>query len=412
MTRDTLRLSPLAALVFAAGALAPVKLSLFGEIYAAELALPFAALAALAAGGGRRVLHQPLLRGLLLALALTLAGYVLSDVIRGTRSDHYLRGWGRVGLVMSDFVALAILVCQDRRHLWWLGLGMGLGGIAWLRFVEHAPLAVWKFGYAEPMLLAATTLGALLPARLAAGWLGLLALASMHFDFRSFAAILFILAAHRWLRGDRPARPLAGGPRLWIAAVLAAAAILGALAITGNSAQARREASNAGRTAAFEVGLFAVANSPFIGYGSWTQNRELAERYLKRFRELRGGDGPTRSGAHFSPHSQVLQSWVEGGALGAAFFLALGWRTLRLLPWAALHRPMDALAPLMLYLLIAALWNLLMSPFGAPHRLNIALAAAVLVCLDMERRARAAQRRLARPAHAAGRDARVVTRVA
>ncbi len=378
-------------LVFVCGALNPLTLNLVGEIYATEILLPLAALATIILGGGNRVLREKMFWVLLLAAGVTFGGYVLSDLVQDSRPDQYLRGWGRVVLLMTDFVALTIIFGQDRRNLWWFALGMGVGGIVYLRLAMHTPISIWKFGYAEPMVLVAAALGYFLPSRLAAVWLGTLGVASMKYDFRSFAAICFVLAAYMWIRAARPWQPLTGNGKflkVLIGGGLAGIVVLMALSATESDYSSQRRAqSDAGRSAAIEVGLIAIARSPVIGYGSWTENRELAQMYVARYFEKRGiRDPDADAGRYFTPHSQVLQSWVEGGVLGAAFFLVLGYRLVRSVKWTILARPVDMLTPLILYLLFLCSWNLFMSPFSAPHRIHIALGAAVLVLMSIEQR--------------------------
>jgi O-antigen ligase len=269
---------------------------------------------------------------------------------------------------------------------------MGVGGVLYLRLVLSTPISIWKLGYAEPMLLVAGTLGYFLPSRVTAAWFGVLGVASMRYDFRSFAAICFVLAAYLWIRAARPWQPLIGNGRLLralIAGGLAATLILISLVLTQSDyASQRRAQSNAGRTAALEVGAIAIARSPLIGYGSWTENRELAKMYMARYFDKRGQRDPNAdAGKQFAPHSQILQSWVEGGVFGATFFLVLGYRLLRSARWVGFERPVDLLTSLILFLFFACSWNLLMSPFSAPHRIQIALGAAILVLLDSEQRA-------------------------
>lgn len=380
-----------AILVLVCGALAPLKLNLVGEIYVAELLLPLLALALRFSPGGNRALREPLFAALLLASFVTLSGYVLSDLIRGTRPDQYLRGWGRVGLVVSDFIALAIIFAQDRRHLWWYALGAGLGSILFLRLVSHAPLALWKFGYADPVLTASAALGVFLPLRAASAWIALLGVFSMWTDFRSFAGMCLVIAGYLWMRAARPLRPMAGSGsafKLVLAAGAVLALVLVTLSLTGGSGTGRRTESDAGRRAAFETGVEAVKRSPLIGYGSWAESRELAAVYLNRVNELRGAKAGTavHNSTVFNPHSQILHAWFEGGLLGTALLVTMLWQVFRNGGWLVMRRPVDALTPLLLYFVISMLWNLFMSPFTAPHRLGIAIGAAILVMTSIERR--------------------------
>ncbi|MEI6719272.1 MAG: hypothetical protein WCO67_00775, partial [Betaproteobacteria bacterium] len=286
-------------MVMAVGALAPVQLQLIGEIYAPELLLPLVALCARFSPGGERGLREPLFAALLLAAFVTLAGYVLSDTIRDSRPDQFLRGWGRVGLVIIDFISLAVLFCQDRRNLWWFALGSGIGGILYLRFVTNAPLTLWKFGYADSVLEASSALGTIVPLRLASVWIALLGVFSMVRDFRSFGAICFLIAGCLWIRSARPLQPLSGAgqrTRLLVLGAIAVTLILATLFLTAGGATGRRAQSDAGRLAAIEVGIVAIQRSPLIGHGSWPEDRELAKVYMMRQAQLLGGRGPVEVG--------------------------------------------------------------------------------------------------------------------
>ncbi len=83
----------------------------------------------------------------LLALALTLAGYMLADAVHHTRPHDYLRGWARIIVLGTNFVGLALLGLQDDAYLWWYSLGLGFGSGA-IYLAMGTPFALWKFSYA------------------------------------------------------------------------------------------------------------------------------------------------------------------------------------------------------------------------------------------------------------------------
>jgi O-antigen ligase len=364
-----------------------IKFAPFGEIYGSELLLPIVAVMAVGRGGAR-VWRDRIFQVLVAALALSLAGYMVSDLAAGSRADQYLRGWGRVTLVLVDFAALSIVIAQDRRNLWWFVLGLGLGGMAYLRLFLHTPISIWKFGYSEPMACLAAAIGWFLPAKAAALWFGTLGVLSMKYDYRSFGAICFAVAGYVWVRSGRPALPLRGSARLLgtaAAGLLVVGVTIFALGSTedGRTA-ARRASSNAGRAAALDVGIAAVSDSPVIGYGSWTEDAKLAELFAQRYRQYLGISWDIPAGVLISPHSQILQAWVEGGIFGAAFFGVLLYMLLKSGPRLFLIRPLDMLAPTLAYVYLLGAWNVFMSPFSAPHRVGIALAAVVPVLLHLE----------------------------
>ena len=386
----SLRPTASAVLVFACGIAAPVILNVVGEMYGSELLLPVVALLLHFRPSGDRSLREPAFAVLLGAAMVTLAGYVMSDLVQGTRPDQFMRGWGRIGLIISDFVAMAAIFGQDRRHLWWYVLGSGLGQIIALRFVGHAPITLWKFGYAEPVVMVSSAISAFLPPLAASAWIALLGLFSMWMDFRSFAAICLAIAAFVWLRSGRHAlasRRAAGTIRLALMAGVVAVVLSLTLSMTQGTSVDRRVHSDAGRQAAIEVGLQAVLQSPFVGYGSWAENKDFLKKYIKRTNELRGGVESSNDGKEkFNPHSQILHAWFEGGILGTAFLVAMLVNFLALGRWLLTRRPADALTPLLAYFVLTAIWDLFMSPFSAPHRLGIAMGAAIVVISRMEQR--------------------------
>jgi O-antigen ligase len=391
VTTGSLRLSIPVVLVFICGAAAPVIMNIVGEIYVSELLLPIVALVVLFSAGGDRSLREPVFAALFYASLVTLTGYVVSDLLQGTRPDQFLRGWGRIGLIISDFIAMAVIFGQDRRHLWWYVLGNGLGSILFLRFIAHAPIALWKFGYADPMLEVSAVLSTFLPLAMSSAWIGLIGVYSMFTDFRSFAGICLAIAAFLWLRSGWSARRGNGSIsriKLALVGAVVVVVLVLTLSLTGGSGTGRRNQSDAGRRAAFETGVEAVTRSPLVGYGSWAESKELTSMYLKRAQELRGENGSTMQGQKviFNPHSQILHAWFEGGILGTAFLVTILIQLLKQGRWLLAKRPIDALTPLLLYFALSTLWDLFMSPFTAPHRLGIGMGAAIVVLLRMEQR--------------------------
>src|SRR5262245_56538282 len=104
-----LRVTGIGLFVFACGFAKPFTLEVLGRVYGAEVILPMAAIAG-AALGGARLFRDRVFWVLFIALAGLLLGYVVSDLLAATSSDLYLKGWGRALFLISDFLALAIVV--------------------------------------------------------------------------------------------------------------------------------------------------------------------------------------------------------------------------------------------------------------------------------------------------------------
>lgn len=402
-TLAPVRLAPsgLSIASFIVGLTYTVKLSLVGEVVLAELLLPLLGLAALSRRGAQGVLGNRAFMVLCCALLLTLAGYIASDLVADSGAEQYLRGWGRVALVLTDFVALALLAGAQRQTLWWFAAGMGLGRVVFLRLVMNEPLPMWKFasdysfGYAEPITLLIIALGGLLRPRVASLLLVGVGLFSIQHDFRIQSAVCIAMAAVLWIRAGSVAGGSggAGAARLVLAASVAALVLWSGLQLTADEySEQRRGVSDIARSAGKLFALKAIAESPLLGYGSWSRNAEFLRHQRDALDEVAGDDASAfhAGDSSSSVHSMLLQAWVEGGLFGAAFFVALGVMILSRLPRLIFVRPLDPLHPFLLYFTFYGLWHGVMSAFAAPLRLHLAFAAAAVVCLAIEHGSRRA----------------------
>ena len=84
-------------------------------------------------------------------------------------------------------------------------------------------------------------------------------------------------------------------------------------------------------------------------------------------------------------HSQILVALAEGGVFGATFFFAYGVFLLWGLWFCITDAPWDWVVPVRIFVLLIAFWNLLMSPFSGTHRVEIAMAVALLLILWRQR---------------------------
>src|SRR5262249_11535717 len=300
--RAPVRLVPggLAIAAFAVGLTYTIKVSVIGEAALAELLLPVLGLAALSQRGAQGVLRDRAFLSLLGALLVTLAGYVASDLAAQSSAEQFLRGWGRTLLVLTDFVALALLIGAQRQTLWWFAFGMGLGRMLFLRLVMHEPLPMWKFahdytfGYAEPVTLVVIPLGFFLRPRTAALLLAGVGLYSISHDFRVQGAVCVVLAATLWMRAGRAAGRVsrAAATRLAITAGIVAIVLWGALRLTADStAEQRREVSDTGRSFRKGFALKANGNLPLLGFGAW--GKKTAILPLPRGARAGGGGADT-----------------------------------------------------------------------------------------------------------------------
>jgi hypothetical protein len=394
-------LSAATLLALVCGIAMPFSIRLVGEIYVGELLLIPVGLAMLVLSRGGHVLGHRVFLMLAIGCVVSLLGYMLSDILNETEQQNYLRGWARVAIVLTDFVALSALSRSNSASLWWFCLGYAVAQILELMFIQHAAISTWKVTYADPVTFLACCLAYKLGLRRTAALLIVTAAIGIMLDSRATPVVVTGVAIVLWARRRRPDEPLnmrRTMKRLLFPAVLAVLAVTLALNYTADEYSTRRDVSSVGRAIGLRLGVKSIFDSPFIGVGSWNDNkeatREMQEEMLAKFGNARRGEIGSYG---FSPHSQILVSWYEGGLLGAAFFLVYGVFLVKTIPAIALKRRLDALSALYLFVCLIGLWHLFMSPFAGDHRIRIAMTAAVVVAVATENFGRVQRTRLLRP---------------
>jgi O-Antigen ligase len=380
--QPVIRLSAMAVMVLFCGAAIGIKFSGAGEVYLLEPVLWVLVLQRVLSRGFGKGFSACVFFGFIVAGLLTLCGYLIADLVAANEPWQYLKGWGRVVLLIVDCAALMLLGAQDRQYLWWLALGMGVGGIGSL-LAAGVPLTHWKEGYGIYTALLVLALAPVAWVRIACVPIAGFGMACMFSDYRSLGAVCLLVAAFMLLHWR-------GTPRYgWKAlAVLLVAtiAVTAMLCLTQEQYAERRHQSNTGRYIGMLVAWRAIAESPLTGYGSWAANEKFS-RMLRdeSVRLSESGAPPLDVGRSLLPHSQFLQAWVEGGLLGLAFFVFYGAHLARGLRWYAWKQPLHVMTPLLVFFLASGLWNLLASPFLGIHRIFIAIAVAVIAMSIYER---------------------------
>ena len=314
-----------------------------------------------------------------------LLAYIVSDLYRESASGDFLRGWARMVFVGVDLLGLATLIGTSWRRLVVLKIGFIFGVAS--EAVIFGPLygAWWKFGFAFPVTLLVLILvgnrGRWLASAVAIG-LGLL---NFSLDYRSLGAECFIVAIAVHL----PRLNTAGRLLALIAIVSAAIyTMVGVFHEKSETTFAARHESDSERRAMVEAAASAFADSPIIGHGSWFSNTNVVKNIEDRQAGLKEGfQGYTEEQQSvLTVHSQMLTALAEGGFFGASFFFGYALMLLWALAYALrTERPQQLLV---IFLLIEALWNLAMTPFSGPKRIEIATAAILTLMLWQESRGR------------------------
>ena len=390
LSEEKIRLTFFSVLVFIAGFASKQVINLVGELYLVELLLPLLAFMVLLSGKSSISSEKIFWKFVVLCVFLII-GYMISDLVAGTDSTKYLRAWGRNFILLSNIVSLAIIFSSDRQLIWWFVLGLAVSALIGL-VLGNTSLADWKMGYGKSVILIAILSGYFFPKRIVMiGLLGIGVL-SISLDSRSLGALSLITSGIIFLRIKKPEGLRLSASailRIIVAAGLVLSTLLYVLNLTQDEFGDRRSSSNVGRFAALQISIEAIGDSPLLGYGSWGEGTEkYAHKLYKETEDEVRASGKSNyvESEVFLSHSQILQSWMEGGVFAAMFFIYFGWQAFIGLRNIVLTRSLDYLTPLYSLFLLSSGWHLLMSPFSGGHRLQIALSISIICLLHLEKK--------------------------
>jgi len=387
-------------------ALSCVQIPVIGRLYASEVILILLLPALLRQN--RHPFAKAWVRKTLIMGLLWLAALVATDIVHATAFGDFARGWSRVVITLVSFVATPLLLERDRRRMVMFAVGLVVG-YTLTYFINpsvEAQAQPWKFGVGIPITLATA---------LAATWfysrgfptgatLTMLAIALVNgfLGHRSQAGVCLMTAVFIAVQSRKSSRLPGLGWRYAILLVVLAASGFGCVklyeyaageGLLGETARQLYEWQSegtfglfvGGRSGVF-AGVTAIADSPWIGHGSWVTDSDITLRSAGLLRESgygTMGQMATQDNAGML-HSHLIGSWVEAGILGAVFWawiLSLDARRL-----AALYQTKEALTPLIAYFGMLLGWDILFSPFGAERRFVTPYYLALLFSFSQVRR--------------------------
>ena len=373
-----------------------VELKMAGLLLASDLALIAALPIAL-------IRHPDRLKQRPVPVILTLgifwfAAQIVTDMVRSSAPEDYLRGWVKICFVLVNFTVVWLVICCSRRRFVLYGIGLSIGTI--LSFLVHpsedAMNSPWKFALGIPITMLVAMFaaqckryrffGVLLP-------LVVLAIVHAYKDFRILAAIslivpiysLFLMSAkHEKLGRMRLVVlgiTLAGG-MMTFSLVYTHYAKLGAF---GKYAQQKTEAQSGkggmllgGRSEILGASQ-AIIDSPLLGHGSWARDPRYAAILADRsaalgYKHFQGG----KKDDLIPMHSYLFGSWVEAGLAGGIFWLFVFSFTIYTIFNATGREP---LLPMFAFSGLMLAWDILFSPLGTPTRFVAPFFMAAMVVM-------------------------------
>ncbi|WP_404783312.1 O-antigen ligase family protein [Altericista sp. CCNU0014] len=393
LLKDRPRIDPLGCISFLAGLTSAIQIKFFGQLYLGEVFLAVLGLLLIAdkfipSARSRRknILENPFFIKFLIALCISFLGLALSDFWVNSVPRDYFRGWAKIIFLTLDVIAIGFAIERNRWNLWWLSVGLGFSILS-PSIISHNLLTDWKVVYAGPVAFLVLSFMPWLGKQLLPLTLASAGIVNIVLDYRSLGLMFVIMAAIVWSKVNASQVSRKQLFKLVVALSLSFLLLFAAYQNSQEEFSERREYSNAARFGGIQVAFEAIADSPILGYGSWAKSEALTERFLDLTGvRQRGFNTPDRVYAeqNIPAHSQLLQSWIEGGILGTTFFFFYGIQLVKSLRFLIAQRIYDRLFPLILFSCLSGLWHLVASPFAGSHRFTVALTVGIVCLLHSE----------------------------
>lgn len=347
-------------------------------IYIGEMiGMPFC-IALLITGRMTQSVRRLRLQGLLVAMPVMFFGYLVSDIIAQTESEQLLKTSARLIFQFTDLLAVACLLSRKPKRFDWILAGFAVSTCIFGYLDPDT--AMWKFSGAAQVDFLMAFLAKRLPRVPGAGLLIATGVLNLILDCRNAAAVAVLAGVVYLVAGSAKYIKNAGILQIVTIVGLVFAALSFSWQFVSSKDVDRQRESSMGRISEIKVIFEACLRSPLIGYGSNYSSSDLIDELAQRMADKRGYRTGETMFTTFKGHSEILQTWFEGGLLGSALFgVMLVWavRGLRALTSEQYITSVD---PILLTAILLCSWDLLMSPFGGVHRTgNAVLFGAVLI---------------------------------
>ena len=391
------------AWLFLVGASVAVDVPVVGRLMGPDILCSLGLLVLLVLRGKRQFTREA--KVFLVMAGIWLAGAVITDLIRETPAENFVRGWFKIISFAITFVYLYLTTKGKLFRIMYFIVGLSLGVLLAYVLVpdEYLHSAPWKFGYGPAITIVVMICISTPFFTQVFGLWGqiavatLMAVVNLMGESRAVFGILLatglIAGAGRVfkiaLRGRPVPKPvfalcLLGGIVLYQGVVMlygaaATNGLLGPEALEKYEMQTRGDTGLLlGGRAESLVSTQAIADSPIIGHGSWASDYTYVNLYLALL-ERRGLQiaGDPYADSLIPSHSFLLGSWVEAGILGGVFWIyvfAVCGRSL----FSLLHIPSWS-RPFVAFTVLSLMWDVLFSPFGAHERFSVAAEFCVVL---------------------------------
>ena len=336
--------------------------------------------------------HQ--LKIFVLLLFLYLFAQIFSDIYRATPPKDYLRGWSNIIFFLIHTSTLFVLLSNDKNNFFIFGLGYVLGIILTTFYSPNIYFqggSFWKFGYGTPItfLIALLTTSKFIQNNFIKILIFLsLAITNFYFGFRSLAgvclfvsSILFIVnfnSIHNFLNNKKSIQYKIVSSILLIFiltylvnssyAYLAINEYLGVNEVARYKSQIGSLGILVGGRQEILTSIYAILNSPFIGYGSWAMNPfsdDLLQGLLLDF-----GYYNIQAFTYFDDrlptHSHFFGAWVTAGIFGVFIWIWFLYNIFKALVLNSMKK--DNWNGFFYFICILMTWKIFFSTFAGEAR--------------------------------------------
>ncbi|MBI5944629.1 MAG: hypothetical protein HY864_09685 [Chloroflexi bacterium] len=395
-------------LVFFVGLSNAVYINVGGNLYLAEALLLILLPYLLYARKG--LLHFGLVKWLLVFGLAWLLNQAITDFYRSTSTQDMLKGWALIGIFLTNFLSLYLLVFPKPRRIaiGLLGHALGLALQLFIQPTSHMVVNAWKFGagYALTLLASVVIFFFYNKKPLNIAWwnivLVMLALFSFYVRSRSLGGTTLLAAFVVWFRYTRAGQRLASrftrSMNIALSFLLLLSVVWGIIQLYGFAAgqgylgEAARVINQSQSSGDFGIllggrrewlpAMYAVTDSPLLGYGSYARNTEYGQ-YLYELNRLgyvvnnEQMDAYLASRNFIPTHSHLLQGLVWAGLAGGVFWIfALIFIARSLI---SAYRFPNGLFIATIFMGFYGIWNVLFSPFSNSLRLQWAFVLITLL---------------------------------
>jgi hypothetical protein len=336
---------------------------------------------------------------------LWLCGQILTDVIRDTSSQDFLRGWAKIIFFIVSFMALTMLIDSEFRIMLWIAATVIPSFFRPFKLFADDPnlIVIWKFGVGAAVLLffAIPCLYKIFKLGYQKKYISylislhfIIGIISFFYNARSLAGLCifsgFILIFYKLFNGKKVTLSqvligLSAGFMLinFIIGIYSWGASNGTFGLEAyEKYQAQVQYGGSaysillgGRSESL-VSTEAISDSFWLGHGSWAKNFYYANLYLELRQQFSGqSTGEMKlsdlSDGLIPTHSYLLGAWVEAGILGGLFWITVVAVLLISIIPASWQRK-DFISVFFIFSLTGFLWNVLFSPFGANVKVEVA----------------------------------------